>query len=120
MVDCFYDFLEQQGSPDPGGAKATGRHSAGRGQRSKCRKDILRLYKSRHDMQNLFELMTDFDEGFQEWRYRHIKLVERTIGSKQGTGRLAGRGVFEEVAFSSAVRGSVGDQAQDVIGEESR
>jgi arylformamidase len=29
--------------------------------------------------------MTDFDEGFQEWRYRHIKLVERTIGSKRGT-----------------------------------
>jgi len=30
--------------------------------------------------------MTDFDEGLQEWRYRHIKLVERTIGAKKGTG----------------------------------
>jgi tryptophan 2,3-dioxygenase len=35
-------------------------------------------------------MMTDFDEGFQEWRYRHIKLVERTIGSKQGTGGSLG------------------------------
>jgi tryptophan 2,3-dioxygenase len=34
--------------------------------------------------------MTDFDEGFQEWRYRHIKLVERTIGSKRGTGGSLG------------------------------
>jgi tryptophan 2,3-dioxygenase len=34
--------------------------------------------------------MTDFDEGFQEWRYRHIKLVERTIGAKKGTGGSPG------------------------------
>ena len=51
---------------------------------------ILRLYKSQPAMEILFELMTDFDEGFQEWRYRHIKLVERSIGSKQGTGGSLG------------------------------
>jgi tryptophan 2,3-dioxygenase len=51
---------------------------------------LLRLYKSRPDMEVLFELMTDFDEGLQEWRYRHVKLVERTIGSKQGTGGSLG------------------------------
>lgn len=32
------------------------------------------------------ELMVDYDEGLQEWRYRHVKMVERTIGSKKGTG----------------------------------
>ena len=26
----------------------------------------------------------------QEWRYRHIKMVERTIGFKSGTGGSAG------------------------------
>jgi tryptophan 2,3-dioxygenase len=51
---------------------------------------VLRLYKTHPDMEILFELMTDFDEGFQEWRYRHIKLVERTIGSKRGTGGSLG------------------------------
>jgi tryptophan 2,3-dioxygenase len=51
---------------------------------------ILRLYQSQPQLQYLFELMTDFDEGFQEWRYRHIKLVERTIGSKRGTGGSLG------------------------------
>src|SRR5262249_28918948 len=51
---------------------------------------ILELYKTQPDMQILFELMTDFDEGFQEWRYRHIKLVERTIGKKRGTGGSLG------------------------------
>lgn len=34
----------------------------------------------------LSELMVDFDEGLQEWRYRHVKMVERTIGTKKGTG----------------------------------
>jgi tryptophan 2,3-dioxygenase len=51
---------------------------------------LLRLYRDRNDLRILFELMTDFDEGLQEWRYRHIKLVERTIGSKQGTGGSPG------------------------------
>ena len=32
------------------------------------------------------EFLVDLDEGFQEWRYRHVKMVERTIGTKQGTG----------------------------------
>ena len=51
---------------------------------------LLQLYRDRKDLRILFELMTDFDEGLQEWRYRHIKLVERTIGSKQGTGGSLG------------------------------
>jgi tryptophan 2,3-dioxygenase len=51
---------------------------------------VLRLYRTRPDLEILFELLTDFDEGFQEWRYRHIKLVERTIGAKHGTGGSPG------------------------------
>ena len=54
------------------------------------REELLRLYTTRPDLVILFELMADFDEGFQEWRYRHIKLVERTIGSKRGTGGSLG------------------------------
>ena len=35
--------------------------------------------------------MVDFDEGMQEWRYRHVKMVERTIGAKVGTGARPAR-----------------------------
>lgn len=38
----------------------------------------------------LCELLIDFDEGLQEWRYRHVKMVERTIGDKSGTGGSSG------------------------------
>jgi tryptophan 2,3-dioxygenase len=51
---------------------------------------LLRLYKSAPDVAILLELMTDYDEGQQEWRYRHVKLVERTIGNKKGTGGSPG------------------------------
>jgi tryptophan 2,3-dioxygenase len=36
------------------------------------------------------EKLVDIDEGLQEWRYRHVKMVERTIGSKSGTGGSSG------------------------------
>jgi tryptophan 2,3-dioxygenase len=51
---------------------------------------LLRLYKEHREVAILLELMTDFDEGLQEWRYRHVKLIERTIGNKTGTGGSSG------------------------------
>jgi tryptophan 2,3-dioxygenase len=46
----------------------------------------------RQDPKNgeLCERLVDLDEGMQEWRYRHVKMVERTIGAKPGTGGSAG------------------------------
>jgi tryptophan 2,3-dioxygenase len=45
-----------------------------------------------HDPKNteLCERLVDLDEGIQEWRYRHMKMVERTIGTKPGTGGSTG------------------------------
>jgi tryptophan 2,3-dioxygenase len=89
VVDCFYVFLEHQGVAIPADLK--GRDpTLPTAPDERVQKGLLRLYKSHHDLEILFELMTDFDEGFQEWRYRHIKLVERTIGSKRGTGGSLG------------------------------
>ncbi len=48
------------------------------------------VYRTRPALVNLCERLVDLDEGFQEWRYRHLKMVERTIGSKPGTGDSAG------------------------------
>ena len=36
------------------------------------------------------ERFVDLDEGMQEWRYRHVKMVERTIGARRGTGGSSG------------------------------
>lgn len=89
VVDCFYDFLAHRGVAIPEALRQRDVTLATEPNET-VEEGILRLYKSRPDLEILFELMTDFDEGFQEWRYRHIKLVERTIGSKHGTGGSLG------------------------------
>jgi tryptophan 2,3-dioxygenase len=89
VVDCFYLFLEQHGVAIPADVKARD-VTLPAAPDARVEEGLLRLYKTHHDLEILFELMTDFDEGFQEWRYRHIKLVERTIGSKRGTGGSLG------------------------------
>jgi tryptophan 2,3-dioxygenase len=89
VVDAFYDFLEQNGVAIP--AELRARDVALPTIANEIVEEgILRLYKTQPNLEILFELMTDFDEGFQEWRYRHIKLVERSIGSKHGTGGSLG------------------------------
>jgi tryptophan 2,3-dioxygenase len=89
LVDAFYDFLQQRNIDIP--AELRQREAALPAvPDAQVQEGILRLYKTKPDLQILFELMADFDEGFQEWRYRHIKLVERTIGSKHGTGGSLG------------------------------
>lgn len=47
---------------------------------------LVDLYRNVPEMAEVCERMVDVDEGFQEWRYRHVKMVERTIGTKSGTG----------------------------------
>jgi tryptophan 2,3-dioxygenase len=89
VIDCFYDFLEQRGVTIPGELR-TRDVTLPAVANETVEEGVLRLYKTRPELEILFELMTDFDEGFQEWRYRHIKLVERSIGSKRGTGGSLG------------------------------
>jgi len=51
------------------------------------------------DLSGLLERLTDLDEGMQEWRYRHVKMVERTIGAKSGTGGSSGAKYLASTLF---------------------
>ncbi len=51
---------------------------------------LLRVYREDPPLSRLCERLIDLDEGLQEWRYRHVKMVERTIGGKSGTGGSPG------------------------------
>jgi tryptophan 2,3-dioxygenase len=48
------------------------------------------------------EALVDIDEGMQEWRYRHVKMVERIIGFKPGTGGSAGADYLRSTLFHPA------------------
>jgi len=60
---------------------------------------LLKIYKSSPIIAALCELIVDFDEGMQEWRYRHVKMVERTIGAKMGTGGSEGVKYLQDTLF---------------------
>ncbi len=51
---------------------------------------FLSIYKNDEAKALLCENFIDLDEGIQEWRYRHVKMVERTVGDKSGTGGSLG------------------------------
>lgn len=57
---------------------------------------LVDLYRADSKNAELCERLVDLDEGIQEWRYRHVKMVERTIGSKRGTGGSAGAAYLRE------------------------
>ncbi len=51
------------------------------------------IYQDRDGHRDLFEIsesLLDHDEGFRQWRSRHILMVERQIGNKPGTGGSSG------------------------------
>lgn len=51
---------------------------------------LIAAYRANTPAARIAERMVDLDEGLQEWRYRHVKMVQRTIGTKPGTGGSAG------------------------------
>lgn len=51
---------------------------------------LVEIYRGDPALAEFCERLVDLDEGLQEWRYRHVKMVERTIGSKPGTGGSPG------------------------------
>jgi tryptophan 2,3-dioxygenase len=51
---------------------------------------LIQIYRNDPKNAELCERLVDLDEGFQEWRYRHVKMVERTIGTKPGSGGSTG------------------------------
>jgi tryptophan 2,3-dioxygenase len=61
---------------------------------------LLSVYRTRPDLALLLEELVDIDEGLQEWRYRHLKMVERTIGNKVGTGGSSGAGYLRSTLFA--------------------
>ena len=57
---------------------------------------LVEVYRRDPKNAELCERLVDLDEGIQEWRYRHVKMVERTIGTRRGTGGSAGAAYLRE------------------------
>jgi tryptophan 2,3-dioxygenase len=61
---------------------------------------LLDVHRNDPESAMVCERLVDIDEGLQEWRYRHVKMVERTIGHKIGTGGSSGVGYLASTLFN--------------------
>jgi tryptophan 2,3-dioxygenase len=89
LFDSFLRYLATQGYDVPAAALA---RDVGRpGEPSaEVQAVLLAVYGDDGEPAQVAERLVDLDEGMQEWRYRHVKMVERTIGTKAGTGGSPG------------------------------
>lgn len=55
-----------------------------------CFRTIYETPDNLWDCYEMAEKLVDLDEAYSLWRYRHMKVVERVIGFKRGTGGTAG------------------------------
>jgi tryptophan 2,3-dioxygenase len=89
LFDSFVRYLADQGYDVP--AEVRNRDFSQPIEASAGMQQVLKkVYDDDTDATAVSELLVDLDEGMQEWRYHHVKMVERTIGGMPGTGGSAG------------------------------
>ena len=62
---------------------------------------LINLYRDKPILRmpyNILEKVTDVDELFTLWRYRHSQMVLRMLGKKMGTGGSSGHGYLSKTA----------------------
>jgi tryptophan 2,3-dioxygenase len=85
VYDSFLRYLAEKGYPVP--ADDLERDVTQPVTESKgVQAALLQAYRDDAVPAQVAERLVDFDEGFMEWRYHHVKMVERTIGTRVGTG----------------------------------
>jgi tryptophan 2,3-dioxygenase len=91
LFDSFLRYLTAQGYDVP--AAALDRDVTQASEPSDgVQRTLLQVYRDDGEPAQVAERLVDVDEGVQEWRYRHVKMVERTIGARSGTGGSSGAG----------------------------
>lgn len=61
--------------------------------------ELVAAYRTDSGLRAFCESLTDLDEGIQEWRYRHVMMVRRTIGTRGGTGGSEGAAYLTSTLF---------------------
>lgn len=92
LADAFYLALKRRGfdAPLEDGNEATRKQNYEK--RSRAILEILTHFEDRYEEFQLSEALLEHDEYFSLWRSHHIKMVERMVGAKRGTGGSEGIG----------------------------
>jgi tryptophan 2,3-dioxygenase len=97
LADAFYALLRRRGldapADDPEAAEDERRKAYGR--RTRAVLEILTHFEERPEEFQLSEALMAHDEYFSLWRSHHVKMVERMVGAKRGTGGSEGVGYLK-------------------------
>jgi tryptophan 2,3-dioxygenase len=94
LGDAFYSLLRRRGLDAPVNDKQTDEAECKRlyGKRTQAVLELLTHFEERYEEFKLEEALLEHDEFFSLWRSHHIKMVERMVGAKRGTGGSEGIG----------------------------
>src|SRR5687767_1903074 len=94
LGDVFYAALRKRGLDAPAADNSVSEQErkVRYGKRSQAVLEILTHFEKRYEEFQLAEALMEHDEYFSLWRSHHIKMVERMVGTKRGTGGSEGVG----------------------------
>jgi tryptophan 2,3-dioxygenase len=96
LAECFYRVLQRRGLNAPLNADADPAQSKkDYGERTRAVLEVLTHFEERYEEFQLAEALLEHDEYFALWRSHHIKMVERMVGAKRGTGGSEGIGYLK-------------------------
>ena len=94
LSDALYALLRRRGfdAPDDDAALTESERQRAYGRRTRAVLEILTHFETRFEEFQLIEKLMEHDEYFSLWRFHHVKMVERMVGAKRGTGGSEGIG----------------------------
>jgi tryptophan 2,3-dioxygenase len=97
LGEAFFAYLTRRGldaPPDDPSLPDEERRRA-HGLRVRASLEVLTHFESRYEEFQLAESLIAHDEYFSLWRHHHVKMVERMLGTKKGTGGSEGIGYLK-------------------------
>ena len=94
LGEAFYAALRARGFDAPAKENTAdeGENKRRYGKRTQAVLEVLTHFEQRLEEFQLAEALLEHDEYFSLWRSHHIKMVERMVGTKRGTGGSEGVG----------------------------
>jgi tryptophan 2,3-dioxygenase len=94
LADAFYSYLRRRNLDAPADDPALPQEERTRRYHARTRAvlEVLTHFEQRREEFELAEALIAHDEYFSLWRSHHVKMVERMVGTKRGTGGSEGVG----------------------------
>jgi len=98
LSEAFFALLRRRGFDTPAidSPRDAKERRSNYGKRQRALVEVLTHHEEFYNEYQLSEMLLEHDEYFSLWRSHHIKMVERMVGAKRGTGGSEGVGYLRK------------------------